>query len=407
MRAEVPSAVDVAIVGGGIMGTSLAWSLAKRDAGRVALFERSVIGAGASGRTGALLRQHYSNRPEAALVQASFQVYANWPEIVGGPPVHTPTGLIVIVDAGSGREENLARLHRNVAMQNEIGIPSSVISPEELKTLQPATRVDDVTAVAYEPTSGYVDAVAATRGMARAAIAAGAEIFEGSPVLAIETAGDRVNGIRTPTGTVAARTVVCAAGPWSTSLLAPLGVTVPIEALRVQIAIVQRPLTLEPPHFVYLDTIAGMFCRPWGPGQTLVGLGGGDQHDPVDPERFETRNDPSYPAVAIAAIAKRMPAMAHANYLHGHAGLYDMTPDAHPIIGPAGPAGLYLMAGFSGAGFKKGPATGQALAELILDGRASLVDLAPFRFDRFARDGWQQPWSENEYRFASDFGHRF
>lgn len=407
MTAGVPKAVDVAIVGGGIMGTSLAWSLAKRSAGRVALFERSVIGAGASGRTGALLRQHYSNRPEATLVQASFQVFANWPEIVGGPPVHTPAGLVVIVDAGPGCEENLARLHRNVAIQNEIGIASSVISPAELKKLQPATRVDDITAIVYEPTSGYVDAVAATQGMARAATAAGAEIFEGSPVLAIETDGDRVSGIRTPHGTVATRTVVCATGPWSNALLAPLGVTVPIKALRVQIAIVQRPLALEPPHFVYLDTVAGFFCRPWGAGQTLVGLGGGDQHDPADPDRFETRNDPGYPAVAIAAIAKRMPAMASASYLHGHAGLYDMTPDAHPIVGPVGPDGLYLMAGFSGAGFKKGPAVGQALAELILDGRASLVDLAPFRFGRFASDGWRQPWSENEYRFASDFGHRF
>jgi len=407
MTADLPTAVDVAIVGGGIMGTSLAWALAKRGAGRVALFERSVIAAGASGRTGALLRQHYSNRPEATLVRESFEVFANWPEVVGGPPVHTPTGLVVIVDAGRGCEENLARLHRNVAMQNAVGIPSSVISPEQLQRMQPATRVDDLTAVAFEPLSGYVDAIAATQGMARAATVAGAEIYEASPVTAIATDGERISGIETPNGRVAAGVVVCATGPWSSRLLAPLGLTVPIEALRVQIAIVQRPLSLEPPHFVYLDTIAGMFCRPWGPGQTLVGLGGGDQHDPVDPDRFETRNDPSYPATAIAAIAKRIPAMANASYLHGHAGLYDMTPDAHPIIGPAGPDGLYLMAGFSGAGFKKGPAAGQTLAELIVDGRASLVDLDPFRLDRFTGDGWRDPWSENEYRFASDFGHRF
>jgi sarcosine oxidase subunit beta len=102
-----------------------------------------------------------------------------------------------------------------------------------------------------------------------------------------------------------------------------------------------------------------------------------------------------------------MPAMAKATYLHGHAGLYDMTPDAHPIIGATGIDGLYLAAGFSGAGFKKGPAVGQCLAELIFDGQASTVDLHPFRLSRFDDDGWMAPWSKTEYVFSSDFGHKF
>jgi glycine/D-amino acid oxidase-like deaminating enzyme len=101
--------------------------------------------------------------------------------------------------------------------------------------------------------------------------------------------------------------------------------------------------------------------------------------------------------------------MAEAVYLHGHAGLYDMTPDTHPILGATGgegPDGLYLALGFSGAGFKKGPAVGRVLAELIADGRPQLVDLHPFRLDRFATDEWQAPWSETEYVFRHDFGHR-
>jgi glycine/D-amino acid oxidase-like deaminating enzyme len=182
---------------------------------------------------------------------------------------------------------------------------------------------------------------------------------------------------------------------------------VPIETLRVQIAIVHRPLELEEPHFVYIDTAAGMFCRPWGPGRTLIGVGGGDQHDAVDPERYDERNDESYPALAIATAARRIPAMAKAAYLHGHAGLYDMTPDAHPIIGETGVDGLYVAAGFSGAGFKKGPAVGQCLGELICDGRATTVDLEPFRLSRFETDDWRKPWSDTEYVFTSDFGHKF
>ncbi|MER3438557.1 MAG: hypothetical protein C4346_13765, partial [Chloroflexota bacterium] len=314
---------------------------------------------------------------------------------------------VITIPTGPGCERNIELLHRNVALQNRLGIDSRVISAQELRELQPFVRVDDIAAAAYEPASGYVDAVAATRSMALAARRAGTLIQEGCRVRRIVTDGTRVAGIKTDDGFVPAGTVICAAGPWSTSLLATAGVTVPITALRVQIAIVHRPLDLDDPHFVYIDTAAGMFCRPWGPGRTLVGVAGGDQHDAVDPNQYDERNDPAYPAMAIAAISRRIPAMAGATYLHGHAGLYDMTPDAHPIIGSTGVDGLYLAAGFSGAGFKKGPAVGESLAELVVSGRSTTVDLSPFRLDRFSSDAWQRPWSDTEYVFPSDFGHKF
>ena len=405
MTANTRSA-DVVIVGGGIMGASLAWQLARRGVGRVTLLERSVIGAGASGKTGALLRRHYSNRPEAILAHRGWQTFAAWPERVGGEPVHTPLGLIVTVDTSPGHEANVERLRRNVAMQNGLGIPSRVVTRDELRELQPQAQWDDVTHAAYEPDSGYVDAIAATRGMARAAQAAGAVIREGTRVLGIDARGDRVRGVRTDDGVIPTETVVVAAGPWTPRLVANAGVNVPIEALRVQIAIVQRPLTMES-HLVYLDTAAGIFARPWAPGRTLIGVGGGDQHDPVDPDVHESRNDPGYGELAIAALARRIPAMRGAAYLHGHAGLYDMTPDAHPIIGAAGPDGLFLMAGFSGAGFKKGPAVGEAMTDLLLHpGHGpDWVDLRPFAWHRFATDAWRTPWSSDEYSFSSDFGH--
>jgi sarcosine oxidase subunit beta len=389
------------------MGTSIAWQLARRGAGRVTLLERATVASGASGKTGALLRRHYTNEPEALLAHLSYQVFANWAEVVGGDCGHVPTGIVVTVDTGPGCEGNLDLLYRNVAMQNSLGIDSRVVTAAELKELQPFARVDDIAAAAYEPTSGYVDAIAATRSMAAAAMREGAAIRESCRVLGIRAAGGRVLGVETADGFVDAGTVVCAAGPWSRELLASAGVLAPIEALRVQIAIVHRPLELDEPHFVYIDTAAGMFCRPWGPGRSLIGVGGGDQHDAVDPERYDERNDPDYPPLAIAAAAKRIPAMARAAYLHGHAGLYDMTPDAHPVIGATGVDGLYVAAGFSGAGFKKGPAVGQCLAELICDGRATTVDLEPFRLSRFATEEWREPWSDSEYVFTSDFGHKF
>ncbi|MFT4037806.1 MAG: FAD-binding oxidoreductase [Thermomicrobiales bacterium] len=396
---------EIIIVGGGIMGASMAWQLARRGAGRVLLLERDVVAAGASGRTGALLRRHYSNQPEAILAHRSWQTFANWPELVGGPPVHSPTGLIVTVDTSPERIENVERMRRNVAMQNEVGIPSQLVSQAELRELQPQANWDDVAFAAYEPDSGYVDAIPATQGMARAAREAGAEIAEGVAAEAILTDGDRVVGVRTGEGDIAAGAVVVAAGPWTPHLLETAGVSLPIEALRVQVAILQRPLDVEE-HFVYLDTAGGIFTRPWAPGRTLIGVGGGDQHDPVDPDAFESRNDAGYAELAIAAICRRIPAMRHARYLHGHAGLYDMTPDAHPVIGRVGPDGLLVAAGFSGAGFKKGPAVGEAVADLLLSaGGPEWVDLRPFAPDRFAGDTWQTPWGPDEYAFSSDFGH--
>lgn len=397
---------DIAIVGGGIMGTSLAWHLAQRGIGAVTLYERSIVAAGASGKTGALLRRHYSNLPEATLAQRSWQTFHAWPEVVGGEAVHVPSGLIVTVDTSPEHEANVPRLWRNVALQNSIGIPSRVVTRQELRELQPQAEWDDVTHAAYELDSGYVDAIAATRGMAEAARAAGATIHEGVGVLGIESDGQRVTGLITSQGVVQAETIFVAAGPWTPRIVASVGVSLPIEALRVQVAVLQRPLDVAP-HMVLLDTAAGIFARPWAPGRTMIGVGGGDQHDPVDPDNYELRNDAGYGQQAVEALARRIPAMAQATYLHGHAGLYDMTPDAHPILDQVGPEGLYVAAGFSGAGFKKGPAVGEAMADLLLAPATgpTWVDLRPFRLERFADERWRQPWSADEYTFSADFGH--
>jgi sarcosine oxidase subunit beta len=396
---------EIAVVGGGIVGASIAWQLASRGAGNVTVYEKSVIAAGASGRTGALLRRHYTNEPEARLAQLGWETYRDWENVVGGSCGYVPWPVIVTVATKGDYASNIDHMRTNIAMQNRLGIDCRLISADELQQLQPHAYVGDVDYVSYEPESGYVDSIQATTSMIEAARGAGATIREGVEVTAIHDVGGRITGISTSEGEIAADIVVCAAGPWSTSLLSSAGIELPVSTIRVQIIIAQRPIELVDPHFVYLDTVAGIFTRPWGPGRSLVGVAGGDQHDEVDPDTPDLFNDHAYPAKAIEAISRRIPAMRSARYLHGHAGLYDMSPDAHPIIGNAGLDGLFLAAGFSGAGFKKGPAVGIALAELVLDGEARSADLAPFALSRFETDAWQRPWSETEYRFDSDFGH--
>src|SRR4051812_38654695 len=172
MAKSAIGAADVVVIGGGIMGLSTAWNLARLGAGKIVVLERAVVAAGATGKTGALLRQHYSNEPEARLAHLSLHVFRNWSDIVGGDCGHDPTGLVFTVEMGPGSEENADRLRRNVAMQNRIGIESRVVTPSELKELQPFGSFDDLTIASYEPTSGYVDSIATARSLAQAAVGA-------------------------------------------------------------------------------------------------------------------------------------------------------------------------------------------------------------------------------------------
>ncbi|HEY7123586.1 MAG TPA: FAD-binding oxidoreductase [Ktedonobacterales bacterium] len=401
---------EVVIIGGGIMGVSLAFHLTKRGVRDVLVLEKHTVAAGASGKTGALLRQHYTNVPEATLAHLSLQTFRHWGDMVGGDCGYDGCGLIATVATGPGYEANADLLRRNVAMQQRVGIKTQVVTAAELHELQPFGNFADLTVAAYEAESGFVDAVATTHSLARAAITGGARLLEGVEVTSIRQSGERVVGVETSAGPIAARVVVCAAGAWSVPLLKAVGIEAPIEAIRVQVAILNHPLSMPPTgHMAYVDTAAGIFCRTWGPNRTMVGVGGGEFHDTVeDPDHYHQGNDPGFPALAREYLSRRMPPMRESTYLYGHAGLYDMTLDTHPILDRApGLDGLYLMLGFSGAGFKKGLAIGQCMAELITAGRASTVDLTPFRFSRFLDGSWKQPWSDTEYMMSSDFGHNF
>ncbi|HRA48392.1 MAG TPA: FAD-dependent oxidoreductase, partial [Thermomicrobiales bacterium] len=178
MPASLPAFADVVVIGGGIMGTSTAWQLARAGAGRVVLLDQATIAAGASGWTGALLRRHYTNMPEATLAHRSHLIFRNWAEEVGGDCGFVPHGLIVTVDQSPEVSGNIELLARNVENLKTIGVETEVITADELKQLQPWCAVDDIQTCAYEPMSGYVDAPQATRSMADAAERAGATIHE-------------------------------------------------------------------------------------------------------------------------------------------------------------------------------------------------------------------------------------
>src|SRR6266852_1771916 len=186
---------DILIVGGGVIGTSIAWSLAKRRAGKVVLLEKSFLGAGSSGKSGAIIRQHYSNRLTAAMAQKSLRVFEHFDDVVGGPPVFTHTGMVLVVN-----ERDRAGLEANVAMQRELGIQVAPVSGQELADIDPNARLAEGELAAYEAEAGFVEAVQVVASFAEAARREAADIRLGVEVKSVVTEGDKVAGVETNEG---------------------------------------------------------------------------------------------------------------------------------------------------------------------------------------------------------------
>ncbi len=375
---------DVVVIGGGVNGASAAFWLARAGAGRVVLLERGYLAAGASGKSGALVRMHYTNEPESRLAYESLQVFRNWAEIVGGDCGWTAPGFLQVV-----APEYEAALRANVATQRRIGIDTRVVSADEVRDIAPGLYTDDLTYAAWEPGSGYADPVATTYGFARRAAELGVAVRLHTPVEAIETAGGRVAGVRLAGGgRIAAPTVVLAGGAWANRLLQPLGCDFGLAPHRVQVAVFRWPPGVTAPHPVVIDSTRGSWFRPEGVRGTLIGveLGVGLE----DPDGYDEGVDGAYVRTCREALTGRMPAMADAPMRGGWAGMIMMSPDGRPIIDRiAAYDGLFCMAGDSGTSFKTAPAIGRCLAEWITEGAPRTTDLAPFRAARFAEG---RPW---------------
>lgn len=367
---------DAVIVGAGVHGASLAFHLAELGM-RPLVVERSTAAGGATGRSSGLVRMHYDVPEDAKLAWLSHAYFANWADRVGGDAGFVRTGFVQMVPA-----EELPALRANVAMQQALGIDTQLIGPDAVGEHLPGAIVDDVEVAAWEPQSGYADPTMTTTSLLAAAQALGARLATRTATSAVRTEGDRVVGVETSRGAIDAPIVVLAAGAWSVPLAASVGVELPIQVWRHDIAYLRRPDGIGK-HPVIIDFANSMYARPEGEHLTLVALEdgnplGGSPDAPVDAAAH------GFLEKAATRIAQRWPAMADAGLHSSHSGQDGITPDMHPVIGPAGPEGLFLDTGFSGTGFKIAPAVGAALAQRIVEGRARDVDLGIYRFDRFA-----------------------
>ena len=375
---------DAVVVGGGVIGASTAFHLAARGVKRVVVCERRWLAAGATGKSGALVRMHYTNEPEARLAHASLPYFRHWSDLVGhGDPGFLNAGMVRLVTP-----ENVEKLRANVEMLERVGVNTRIVGPEELAEVAPYWRLDDVVAAAYEPDSGCADPVATTHGFVDRAHELGAEIRLHTEVSVVRTGGGRVVGVETTGGPISAPAVVIAGGAWTVPLLGSLGVDVPLQPIRVQVAVFRRPPALAAIHPVCIDGIEEMWFRPEGPNwaSTLVGVAG--RRAPIDdPDALNEGVDGEYVPRARAGLATRMPGLADAPMRGGWAGVITVTPDGKPVLDRHPDlAGLFFFTGDNGSSFKTAPAIGKALAEWVVDGQPAVIDPRPFRAGRFAEN---------------------
>ena len=378
--ADLPRTADVVVVGGGVHGASVAYHLARRRAGRVVLVERKFLASGPTGRSSALVRRFYAMDFLTRTGNASAQRFQRWAEdIGGGDPGFRQVGIMWL--AG---EDRAANLRENVRRARALGVNVNLLTPGEIKALVPAINADDLAVAAHEPESGYADAASTTNALAAAARDLGATIVQHVPVEALLVAGSRVTGVRTAGGEIQAPTVVVCAGLWAPGLLAPLGITVPIAPTRHQMCFFRRPPGFET-HPGIIDRPSGTYMRPETGNLTIVGLSA--YREVVDPDQYNEGADAQEVMRNAELIANRFPVMEHGLSMGGYSGVYDVTPDHEPVLGPIPEyQGLHADFGWSGHGFKHSPAIGDIMAESVLEGHAAGWDLKPFRWSRF-RDG--------------------
>lgn len=361
------------------MGVSIALHLVEQGCGTVVLLEKRHLAAGSSGKSGAILRQHYSRETTIRMARESRQFYARFAERFGRDIGFTSPGMLFIANE-SARES----LERNVSVQQSIGVETEIVDAAGLRDLEPRGHFEEDALAAWEPEAAYVNPVRTVYAMAEAARERGLHLQTGTRVTEIITEAGRVQGVRTDEGEhIASPVVVNAAGPWAHALFKDLQLDYPLKAIRPEQAYLEPPGDFGGQTAIYADLVTGIYWKPEPAGWTRIGKMSYEGDDEVaDPDRYDEGVDQAFIDFTRSAITRRIPAFDRAISWGGCGALYTITPDAHPLIGSVPEVGgLYLASGFSGHGFKLAPSVGAGVAALITG-----ADPDPFDPDLFAVD---------------------
>mgnify|MGYP006265815561 FL=1 len=367
---------DVVIIGGGCIGASVAWHLAERGITNVVLLEReSQLGTASTGRNAGGVRHQFSTEANIRLSMESIALLERFEDVVGAPIDLHQDGYIFLLS----RPEDVAAFEASVALQRQCGVAVDWLDAAAAARLAPGLTTDGVLAATYCAKDGISDPNGVTMGFAAGARRAGVTIRRGAPVTGLRVEGSRVTGVEIGDETISAPVVVNATGAWASQIGAMAGVALPIQPLRRHIFIGAPPAGAVWPQnrVMVIDFATGFYFHREG-AHLLFGMG-----DPTEVHGFDITVDWSVMDHIAPVAATRMPALTDASIVKAWAGLYEVTPDHTPIIGPTGPDGLFTIAGFSGHGFQHSPAAGRVLADVIA-GRDPQFDLTPFALERFA-----------------------
>ncbi|WP_033296352.1 NAD(P)/FAD-dependent oxidoreductase [Amycolatopsis jejuensis] len=374
--------VKFVIVGGGLEGLGIAYSLADRGVRDILVLERATLCSGMTGKSSGVVRCHYGTPSLAAMAKYGVDFLEQAGEVLGEDVGLRQCGYAVGV-----AQRNVEAMEANVALQQGLGVDVELIDHARMARLWPGLYIDDFAAFAYEPRGGRGDAYLLGMAFAAAARRMGVRIRQGALVTSLLQDGeDGVRGVELADGErVLGGSVILANGAWAPALTAPLGFEVPVQSQRAELVLVDpgEPLPDVP---VFSDLIGLQYLCREPNGHVLVGNSDHAAPEYIDPDHYADRAGDATITRVVERLGHRMPDMPDPRVAHSYAGGYDVTPDYNPIIGRAPVTGLFLVTGFSGHGFKIAPAVGRMVAEVLTTGRTSLAGVEPrdFRLSRFA-----------------------
>lgn len=374
---------DAIVIGAGVVGTSVAWNLAALGQRRVLVLERGQIGAGTTSQSSGILRTHYSVVENIELAQRSWHGFEHFAELLQDDDASAglvKCGYLIAVPDGP----KLAPLRQALAAQQARGIPIQYLDAQQATERLPICRFDDAALIGFEPEAGFADAYLVATSYARAARRLGVRFMEGVAVQGLVRDGGRVTGVVTDAGEFHAPVVVSTQNMWASELQAWTGIHVPLAPERHRVIALEGPeaYSYQMPVYKDLGSPGMLYCRSYGGRQMLVSEGtAGEVLAGPDNEQGDVPMD--YVAELGEQVADRFPSFAEAGLASAWTGVYDVTPDWNPVLGPVPEVpGLVVGFGFSGHGFKLSPAVGRVLAQAAL-GLPTDVSLAPYALDRF------------------------
>jgi len=367
------------------MGASAAYHLTRLGITDVVIVEREpMLGMGSTGRNAGGVRHQFSTEANVRLSIESISLFERFRAEIGYEIDFHQDGYLFLLSTGTALES----FRRSAEMQRGLGVEVELMGPDEAARLAPGLRVDGVTGATYCARDGICDPNGVTQGFAKAAQSAGARILRETEATGISVDGGRVAAVQTSRGAISTRCVLNAAGPWARDVGRMAGLEVPVYPYRRHIFIteaiasvsVASGVAVPPSHIMVIDFESTFYFHREG-GGVLFGMS-----DASEPSSYDTGVNWEFLERVTPIAVKRLPALAEAPIAHAWAGLYEVTPDAMPIIGEASQVeGFFTVAGFSGHGFQHCPAAGRIIAETVVRGVPSGIDPSPFSPDRFSK----------------------